>query len=459
MQEVIKRFSEDKYATKEEVLNAYNLSSQGEKAWEDNLAYRKERTKTIDLFDKEGIRISYVLTDSLLNRLIRLERNWTADLLKLLHLSLAAQDEFRKTRELKVLKEVAKNSSADLNDLLLSQIIDNDISTIPNEAVIVSNYKAALDFIMKNNGGVINEKSLNDVSYVLTSGSLPLKDGSDFASSGLNFSLASDEKQGEGLLAPLCNYLNDQNEFLSVRAITALYYLSYLKPFDSFNEKLAVLDFKMVLSHNGLGEITEGTDIEELALNDSKEKKIREKISSDNHDITYYLDYLADYLLKDEEGLKADLLAAEALSIRNEHYNPEINEEKTEENENPDGNEEGESLSVPADEEKEVIAKPEVRKAEVALPVFSTGLDENDIEKIKNDLLETYPTLRPAQAHFYASHCVIGRSYTIQQFKECEGTSYETARTSMDYLAQIGLYSKAKVRKKFVYRPCPQRSE
>ena len=96
-------------------------------------------------------------------------------------------------------------------------------------------------------------------------------------------------------------------------------------------------------------------------------------------------------------------------------------------------------------------------KVDVALPVFPSGFGAEDIEKVTTDLMETYPTLRKSQAHFYASHCTIGRSYTIQEFKKSEDTSYETARTSMDYLAQLGFYEKAKIRNKFVYRPIPRR--
>ena len=96
-------------------------------------------------------------------------------------------------------------------------------------------------------------------------------------------------------------------------------------------------------------------------------------------------------------------------------------------------------------------------QVDVALPIFPQGLKEDDVERIVIDLMETYPTLKRTQAHFYAKHCTIGRTYTIQQFKNEEGTSYETARTSMDALAMLGLYEKTNLRNKFVYKPIPRR--
>lgn len=77
-------------------------------------------------------------------------------------------------------------------------------------------------------------------------------------------------------------------------------------------------------------------------------------------------------------------------------------------------------------------------------------------DKRITDLLEDYPSLHYVQAHFYLSHCTIGKFYTVDQFKLYESVSYETARTSMDYLAKLGFYSKGKVGKKFTYTPTPR---
>ena len=79
--------------------------------------------------------------------------------------------------------------------------------------------------------------------------------------------------------------------------------------------------------------------------------------------------------------------------------------------------------------------------------------DEKSLNIMEEDLLESDPLLRPAQAHFYVRHCTLGKFYTIQQFKKAEGCVYETARTSMDNLAKRGYYKREQVKNKFVYTP------
>lgn len=74
-------------------------------------------------------------------------------------------------------------------------------------------------------------------------------------------------------------------------------------------------------------------------------------------------------------------------------------------------------------------------------------------EEIVKYLIEIDPTMRLHQAQFYSNHRFVGRFYTISQFKEFAGCSYETARTSMDYLTSIGLYRKEALKNKFVYTP------
>ena len=81
------------------------------------------------------------------------------------------------------------------------------------------------------------------------------------------------------------------------------------------------------------------------------------------------------------------------------------------------------------------------------------GLDEKDASLIAQHLLEIYPSLKKNQADFYSKHCTIGKYYTIAQYKREQNVVYETARTSMDNLANLGFYKKEQIRNKFVYTP------
>lgn len=90
---------------------------------------------------------------------------------------------------------------------------------------------------------------------------------------------------------------------------------------------------------------------------------------------------------------------------------------------------------------------------ESALVVEENPLSDKEIKEYTQYLLETNPALNKNQASFLANHCTMGRYYTIQQFKKFTRCAYETARTSMDKLAQERYYSKLQVKNKFVYTP------
>jgi len=67
------------------------------------------------------------------------------------------------------------------------------------------------------------------------------------------------------------------------------------------------------------------------------------------------------------------------------------------------------------------------------------------------EILRKKPELSMKQALFYVNHSESGKSYTINDFKSFNDTSYETSRYSMDNLVKIGYYNKIKIGKKFVY--------
>ena len=86
--------------------------------------------------------------------------------------------------------------------------------------------------------------------------------------------------------------------------------------------------------------------------------------------------------------------------------------------------------------------------------VSEQTLSEKELQKLTEELLETDPTLKKGQAHFYIRHREKNHFYTIEQYRKCEGCVYETARTSMDHLVLRGYYRREKVNnKKFVYTP------
>jgi Fic family protein len=96
------------------------------------------------------------------------------------------------------------------------------------------------------------------------------------------------------------------------------------------------------------------------------------------------------------------------------------------------------------------------KDAALSLSLPKTGLSDKEVKEYVLYLLESNPNLNKNQASFLASHCTLGRYYTIQQFKKFTRCAYETARTSMDKLAQEHYYEKLQVKNKFVYTPLPK---
>jgi hypothetical protein len=96
------------------------------------------------------------------------------------------------------------------------------------------------------------------------------------------------------------------------------------------------------------------------------------------------------------------------------------------------------------------------KAAELSLSMPEAALTEKEVKEYVQYLLESNPNLNKNQASFLASHCSIGHFYTIQQFKSYAKCAYETARTSMDKLAEEKYYEKLAVKNKFVYRPIKQ---
>ena len=96
---------------------------------------------------------------------------------------------------------------------------------------------------------------------------------------------------------------------------------------------------------------------------------------------------------------------------------------------------------------------PESKPSELALYVPRSGLSEKELKEAARYIAETHPSLKRSQANFYVSHCAVNSYYTIADYKKWTRCAYETARTSMDKLAEEGFYRKLQIKNKYVYTP------
>ncbi len=115
-------------------------------------------------------------------------------------------------------------------------------------------------------------------------------------------------------------------------------------------------------------------------------------------------------------------------------------------------------IEVPSNAKKEEVIINKVINTPRSKDIIDTshldvGLSDKEALKLQEHLLEKEPFMKKGQAEFFSKHCTYGRYYTIQQYKKKMHCVYETARTSMDNLVNLGYYRKEQVKNKFVYTP------
>ena len=478
------KFSEETYSTKEQVMDAMNLANV-DFIWNQVLAYRKKKTATFDLHTIDNTKLSLVFTNSITNRIITLERKLNKVFYEYNALSVGSKKVFSKKRLVKILGQVSSfSSSSTVSDSFIEALIDKSISTIPTDAIIVDDYYNAIKYIEMHDAGPTSFQEFNSIYYVLNSGEEPDDsvqqkqyrtnelDTPHYFSKGYVYTAALTERIDQ-MMDDLAAFINDGSQFASVRFITALFYSYYVMPYELFREHFSSLMFKLALSKAGFGVSASFINIETLMMNEDRKLKEASDNVQKTCDLTYFFDYVLGYLFSEIDDIFDDLALAQKEVVINENLQTDEDADSLSDQNESVPVEEPENLGIPSPVTSTTpsILSPNKAavsqsfgsgiqiygKQDVALPIFPTGLNGEDIEKIAVDLRETYPTLSKSQAHFYASHCTIGRSYTIQEFKSSESTSYETARTSMDYLATMGFFEKTKIRNKFVYKPIPRR--
>ncbi len=270
----------------------------------------------------------------------------------------------------------------------------------------------------------------------------------------------------EGMMESLFSFLSSPSYPVGMKAVLSLYYIYFVKPFEENNELIATSFARGVLSSSGISGACY-LPFEALLQNSNKLKDVLLE-SQKECDLTYFAFYCFDRLgvffdqtISRLSELKAETVAKEFVQIPKE----EVEEAKEEIEEAPALEVEEENLppsppekappKVPLLSEEERKAFLESKgKSAVASP--SPSLSDKEVKETAKYLLETNPLLRKKQALFYASHCTIGRFYTIQDFKKAARCAYETARTSMDGLAELGFYEKKQIKNKFVYTPINQ---
>lgn len=464
------RWSEEKYATKDEVRDAYNMSMI-DNIWKQIIDYRRLYTKTLDLHNIDRTPYMVVVTQTIQLKVASVERRLSRILVKTHDMKAYGKELFAKRRYAKTIEVLDSNYKTNISQEMVSHLLDEDLSTIPSQYSLIYNYIRTLKYYASGHyTDIIDYRLLESILKQIQGVSfdnLTLEkeyreeeiETSHYYQNNYVYKAAPIERIAD-MIDELCNFVRESDLSPVIKAIVANYYLNYVKPFDYLNEEANALFAKICLGHFDFDEASMYLNFEKIVFDtDEKLNKISVECQK-TLDLTYYVNYILDLL---DEDLK-DILDEIVLTERDEIKNEQID---LSEDEGLNAKSTVEEEAKPSERSVAVMARhvefvkpqepsPYIGESNVALPVFPAGLKEQDVEGIVTNLLEVYPYLKRTQAHFYARHCTIGKHYTISQFKKEENVAYETARTSMDFLAENGFYSKTKVRNKFVYSPVPR---
>jgi hypothetical protein len=461
------RFSDEMYATKDEVKRALNISNI-DSIWEKINVYRSYYMKQTPLRNVERVPFSVVLPPRLQTEVIKLEKKLSKLLIKYSRHGTNGTNlikEFDKKEYLYILRTLSRINEIKVGDDTLKAIVDETLPNVPVEYLVLSNYYKTLKYFKTRYAGQINTSLLISLYCKLINREFDptdfsqyfrkteLIEKSDHVFLGRHYEAAPVDRIYE-LVDSLCDFLNNSQFFGTINAIIAYFYIIYIKPFEDFNEEIAILLMKYVLAHYDNEDIATFLPLEEL-LQKEREKYLRSvNLESEMRlDLTYTINYVVEVLQELVAQVEDDVNEIDSLLVYQEQRQDDFSSvnqvTRTEVVNSPSENtiKKEENFSS-----EETLPSYSVER-KVALPVLPVGLDENDAEMVAQHLIELYPTMKRNQAEFYARHCTVGKYYTISQYKKEQNVAYETARTSMDNLVNLGFYKKENIRNKFVYTP------
>ena len=490
------RFTEDKYATKNEVARELKITSV-DTFWANILAYRSNfyHYLTVRSIEKKmflfcGCPAINSLVNNLEMKLIRVNREYS--MLSPQSKSYRYLNQAFNRKILNVLNEVEQLQVGD--DFIDSVLRNEVVSAIPSNLLLV-NYKNALNYIKKSYVNAIDEDFLANVYSKLL--------GTDELT---EFYRSSDDRNPEnrilidrvytsapyGLIDSMMNnlftFIATSTLSTSLKAVVTYFYINYVKPFDKYSEEVALLMAKAILAHEAFGETVVDLPIEQLlALSAEEVARIYVEVQKTT-DVTYFVNYAARHLNQYCENFLDDIAKSKVDEMRQDFY--KVDEEKEEveipvediEEERVETvnlfetskQEEPEAVEEPAPavepkpvqqapqmiEQPQEVVQPKKKtvkvtyvQEELAVAYIPVALDEKQAVLLEQDLLERDPELKKGEAKFYARHCTKGKKYTIAQYKKSLRCAYETARTSMDHLAELLYYRKEKIKNKYVYIP------
>lgn len=415
------RFTEDKYATKNEVAKELRITAI-DSFWSNILAYRAQFKRYLNLksVDKElfslcGCSSINALINNAENKLLCLNREFCR--------IYADNNTLSNTKEMMINRIGRSTNSLDYADLLrYASKSYNALDTGEDylaDLFSKLNHITEITHFYRTDDSVTKEKTaLVDRIYKC-------------APSALIDSMMND----------LFAFIKDKSLSSITKFALVYLYMVYVRPFDANYKELAMAYAKSVLAKDSLGELAFLIPFEDLLFNDATMDSLIAETQR-ALDVTYFVKFLLDQFIDSIDGeiekYKNISCSPTQVTVQSQPAKPIM-----------------QNVSVP----KPVIVSEEPVVENVTKPIYIAKAKVNVtdkesttvLNKIENELLERDPNLKRKEAHFYSRHREIGKSYSIADYKRFSRCVYETARTSMDHLAELGYYKKIQIKNKFVY--------
>lgn len=512
-EEYIKKFSNEIYATKQDVSRALKTPLI-DGFWTNILEYREQFFKVIKLKHIDGQSFQVCLTPEISSRINVLERKLSKIMINYSRLEANGTNRYFIYNSFKSeLESIAKLYSINPTETDYKNIIGNNSSFVSSDISILKRYLDCLKDLEQNSLQDIDDNTIgNFYSYLMGTDELTSYYRTKNVQNQYSryqigkIYLGVPPNVIENAVDQLIVYIENSNDSLFVKAVCTFYFLYYIKPFETYSEEIAMLLFKKVLSYNELGSVVAFINFESILLDKEEiEKQFIE--SQKNYDLTYLLFYFLkkaekivddtiDSIVNSEKmEIQKDLYQADEPIVKAEdikEFEPEektpltteeldvkfgeepvetpITKEEKQVNVEPilpeakeeqtvttiDNNLESTNSSAsiePVNNNVNDVSKDTGISTNIAIQNVPTGLSEEEAQKLETHLMEMNPDLSRGEAFFYARHCTIGMMYTVSQYQKSVMCAYETARSSMNKLVILGYYKKELLKKKFVYTP------
>lgn len=498
------RFTENKYCTKNEVSKELKMSLI-DNIWSNVLSYRSAFYNYLPIKSAVKSQIFICECENIKNLITNVHLKIDELFEKYIQLGEEASSKFEEKAKINILKQVADHNQINISDEEIIDIVHGANVDFNSNKQILVRYLQCLKYV--------KEQSSNTIDFDFLA---PLFQKINGITEITKFYRTEEDKNIENrvvvdrlytcapvhnideMMTNLISYIDRETNENNVykQALLTYYYISYVRPFSKFNEEIGALMAKAILAHYGYEKLAIYLPLENLMgeYHNALNKNFLESIKT--NDFTYFLSLASEYFLKklaesldnmeliNVDVVKEDFYKVDDANSKVENHFADAVKQETQETQFESQPEvEEKPLEVEnSPVEPEIVAEPEevqieenepiiekekpvqeteaikvsTKEEKIAVSYIPSAIDEKTASRLENHLLESDPLLNRNQAKFFSRHCTIGKIYTIAQFKKSIGCSYETARTSMEHLKELGYYEKKQIKNKFVYTPIPR---